>query len=127
MVMASGNPWRLTRAEPADNRRHQFTLHTSNQPAASDQLCARITAVRDELDSPAADLDALNDAPVQAPVGDKLLLTVDEAMDLIGVPRSRLFALIRDGELQSSMLGGRRYIRRSDVDAFVDKLFGANR
>ena len=51
-----------------------------------------------------------------------LALTVASASHYSGLSRSRLFALMRDGEIPSVLVGGRRMIFRSAVDSFFAKL-----
>lgn len=52
----------------------------------------------------------------------KLLLPIDEAADLLGILRTRLYELVNNGDLMSCRIGSRRYIKRSDIDSFVDSL-----
>lgn len=54
-----------------------------------------------------------------------LLLTVPRAVAYSGIPRTRLFALQQSGQLPGVLIGGRRYWRRDDIDAFVLTLSGA--
>lgn len=51
-----------------------------------------------------------------------LALTVASASHYSGLSRSRLFALMRDGEIPSVLVGGRRMIFRAAVDGFFAKL-----
>lgn len=51
-----------------------------------------------------------------------LALTVASASHYSGLSRSRLFALMRDGEMPSILVGGRRMIFRAAVDSFFAKL-----
>ena len=53
---------------------------------------------------------------------DKVLLTPVEAAALLGIGRTKLYGLLRRGELLSVRLGGSRRIPRSAVDAFVHSL-----
>jgi excisionase family DNA binding protein len=54
-----------------------------------------------------------------------LALTVAGASHYSGLSRSRLFALMKDGEIPSVLVGGRRMIFRSAVDGFFAKLLEA--
>jgi excisionase family DNA binding protein len=51
-----------------------------------------------------------------------LLLTIDEARERIGVARSTLYGLVQRGELLSVTIGRRRFIRATDLAAFVAAL-----
>lgn len=50
---------------------------------------------------------------------DALAIGPDDAARLLGVGRTTLFQLLRDGEIRSFQIGGRRLIRRADLEAFV--------
>ena len=54
-------------------------------------------------------------------MNEKLLLTVGEAADRLGVGRSFLYQLIQRGELQSLKLGRARRVPLRALDEFVDK------
>ncbi|MDE3097524.1 MAG: excisionase family DNA-binding protein [Chloroflexota bacterium] len=51
-------------------------------------------------------------------MGEKLLLRPEEAAEAVGIGRTEVFRLIRNGELESVMVGARR--RRIPVDALRD-------
>jgi excisionase family DNA binding protein len=53
---------------------------------------------------------------------DKLLLTVDEAAELLSVTRWKVFELIRRQELQSAKIGGLRRVPVKAVQEYVDGL-----
>jgi excisionase family DNA binding protein len=48
-------------------------------------------------------------------------ITTDEAADVIGVSRDRVYALIRDGRLKPTKVGSVYLLLRSDVEAFAKK------
>jgi excisionase family DNA binding protein len=52
---------------------------------------------------------------------EKLLLTVGEAADRLGVGRSFLYQLIQRGEVQSLKLGRARRVPLRALDEFVNK------
>lgn len=52
-------------------------------------------------------------------------LTIPGAVAYSGLSRSRLYQLIRSGDIASLQVGGRRMILRSAVDGFFAKLTGA--
>lgn len=52
----------------------------------------------------------------------RLLPTVDEAADEIGIGRIKLYELIKSGDLPAVRVGKRRFVRPEDVAAFVSQL-----
>lgn len=54
----------------------------------------------------------------------KLLLTVDETAELLGVGRWKVFELIRQEAIVSVKLGGLRRVPRDAVYRFVEELSG---
>jgi excisionase family DNA binding protein len=59
------------------------------------------------------------------PAGRKLLLTVEEAAGLLSIGRTRVFALIRTGELASVRVGSSRRVTPEALAQYVDGLRGA--
>ncbi len=55
---------------------------------------------------------------------EKLLLTVDETAELLGIGRWKVFDLIRQDELVSVKLGGVRRVPRDAVYRFVEEISG---
>ena len=53
---------------------------------------------------------------------EKLLLTVDEAAQRLGIGRSHAYIYVLRGELESVKLGRSRRIPAEAVDRFVEKL-----
>lgn len=51
--------------------------------------------------------------------------TVSGAVSYSGLSRSRLYELMRDGEIASFHVGGRRMILRQTLDQFFARLSGA--
>ncbi len=51
-----------------------------------------------------------------------LAFTVSDAVAYTGLSRSRLYELLRDGQIASFNVGGRRMFLRSALDAFFAKL-----
>lgn len=49
-----------------------------------------------------------------------LLFTPEQAAEALGVGRTKLYELLREGSLASVMVGGSRRIRRSDLDRFAN-------
>jgi excisionase family DNA binding protein len=57
----------------------------------------------------------------QSPVPDEpdTMLTVDEAADQLGVSRSLIYSLLRDGALESVKIGRWRFIPTHEVDRII--------
>jgi len=51
--------------------------------------------------------------------GDRLLLPIGEAARLLGIGRTKIYALIADGSIPTVRVGRRRLVRRADLDVFV--------
>lgn len=60
-------------------------------------------------------------------MSDRLLLRVEEAAELVGLGRSKVYELVQSGELESVTVGRARRIPRAAVDAFVEKLRSTGR
>lgn len=60
--------------------------------------------------------------PPVAQVGIPLLITVEEASDLLRLGRTRTYDFIRCGSIQSVKVGRRRLVVRSSLDSFVQSL-----
>jgi excisionase family DNA binding protein len=58
-------------------------------------------------------------------VTDKYLFTVREAAKLLGLSRTKVYELIRSGDLESFHIGRSRRIARQALDRFVAKLDNA--
>jgi excisionase family DNA binding protein len=55
-------------------------------------------------------------------ITDRLTLTIDDAVQLSGLPHSFITENIRSGKLKSIAIGRRHFIKRADLNEFVDKL-----
>lgn len=53
------------------------------------------------------------------PLRDKDVLSVEEAAQFLTISKTTLYTLLNSGALKSARLGGRRLIRRVDVDALL--------
>lgn len=51
-----------------------------------------------------------------------LLLTIEEATDLLRVSRSKVYEYLRSGALRSVVIGRRRLVRSEDLRRFVEAL-----
>jgi len=61
-----------------------------------------------------------------APATPKLLLTVEEAAERLGIGRTTTFALIRTGALRSVRIGRLRRVRTTDLDFYAASLTPAS-
>ncbi len=55
-------------------------------------------------------------------ISNRLLLTVEEAGQLLGVGRTTVYQLIGDGEIRTVKIGRSRRVARCDLEAFVEQL-----
>lgn len=55
----------------------------------------------------------------------RLLLTVEETADMLHIGRSKVFDLIRCGDLESVKIGRLRRVPADAIDAFMDRLVAA--
>ena len=55
-----------------------------------------------------------------------LLVTVDEAAELLGIGRTKTYRLIAAGQLRTVQIGRRRLVPRSELHAFIDELLEAS-
>jgi excisionase family DNA binding protein len=53
---------------------------------------------------------------------DRLSYRVKDIPAVTGLPRTRVFALLKSGALKSVKVGGRRILLRSDVESFLVSL-----
>ncbi|SQE00611.1 MULTISPECIES: helix-turn-helix domain-containing protein [unclassified Parafrankia] len=56
----------------------------------------------------------------------KLLLTVDEAAQLLGLSRAKLYQLMKTGAIASVSIGRLRRIPADELSAYVDRLRGGS-
>ena len=54
--------------------------------------------------------------------GQTLLLTTEEAADELRIGRTRMYALIKSGEVVSVKVGGSRRVPRGDLAAYIGRL-----
>ena len=53
---------------------------------------------------------------------DRLLYSVAEAADLLGIGRTFMFQLVATGEIDSFKIGNRRKIHRDELDGYIERL-----
>jgi len=56
------------------------------------------------------------------PVAERLMLTLAEAAQLSGLPRSYLVQAIRNGKLKAVKIGRAQFLKRSELNQFVQNL-----
>jgi len=95
-----------------------ISLTPPDPAAAVARLRQAVEICRSELAAVEGALAAIETTVVR-PVTASTLLTVDEVAAELWVSRNRVFALIRAGELDSIMVGKRRCVPRSTLDAFI--------
>ncbi len=54
----------------------------------------------------------------------KLMYSVDEAAEQLGIGRTLVYELIREERLRTVKLGNRRLVARVDLEAFIESLRG---
>ncbi len=52
----------------------------------------------------------------------KVLLPIPEAMSLLGISRGTIYKLLGSGELESVLIGKRRFVTRKQLARFVTNL-----
>ena len=55
---------------------------------------------------------------------EKLLLTPEETAEVMGIGRSKVYALLREGVLESVRIGGSRRVPAAAVEDYVRRLRG---
>ena len=55
----------------------------------------------------------------------KLLLTVEEAAEQLGIGRTLAYALVKDGEIESVRIGRLRRIPAAALGRYLDRLTGS--
>ncbi len=73
-------------------------------------------------DETASGLPAINGAPQRTERPPRLLLTVEEAAERIGICRSNMFKLVRQGDVESVKVGRLRRVTPAALEDFVKRL-----
>jgi excisionase family DNA binding protein len=63
-----------------------------------------------------------NDAERSASTPPRLVYSVEEAADLLGIGRTFMFHLVATGEIESFKIGRRRKIHRDALDRYIERL-----
>jgi excisionase family DNA binding protein len=68
------------------------------------------------------DRSRMTGQPARASSPGRLLYSVEEAAELLGIGRTFMFHLVASGEIESFKIGNRRKIHREAIDAYVNRL-----
>jgi excisionase family DNA binding protein len=60
--------------------------------------------------------------PARTGIPDRLLYSVEEAADLLGIGRTFMYHLVATGEVDSLKVGTRRKIPRDSIHGYIDRL-----
>lgn len=82
----------------------------------------QLIQLSDETDGGFRTFSPINGAPQRTASPPRLLLTVEEAAERIGVCRSNMFKLIRQGEVKSVKVGRLRRVTPAALEDFVRRL-----
>lgn len=113
----------------ASEQKHSASLARLNDerpmdaptPSLTLSALARIVRAVMEEDEPGQARSSKDKAEVA--IENKLLLSLDEAVALSGVPRAQLNAARRDGRLKARRMGRGYKVRREDLEAFTASLW----
>jgi excisionase family DNA binding protein len=86
-----------------------------------DERAARIAALFAEIIELMTDTDTVVPTPRPAP---DALLTVEEAAEQLNIGRTRMFALLKAGEIESVQIGRSRRIHPRAITAYTNRLLG---
>lgn len=62
------------------------------------------------------------EAPRRRPMPERTLLTVEEAAERLRIGRTRMFALVKSGEVESILIGRLRRVPVDAIDAYARRL-----
>lgn len=88
---------------------------------------AQITALISQLAGLMAEVDRPAAVEQRANPRTRVLLTVEEAADQLGIGKTKTYALVRTGELESVLIGRLRRIHVDAVAAFAARLVADQR
>lgn len=60
--------------------------------------------------------------PTGQPLSPRLMLTVEQAAEVLGIGRTNTFALIKSGDLESIRIGRLRRVPADAIDAYTARL-----
>jgi excisionase family DNA binding protein len=61
------------------------------------------------------------DVPTQKAIPSKLAYRIPEACAAIGLGRSKLYELINDGTIKTSLVGGRRVVPVQELERLIER------
>jgi excisionase family DNA binding protein len=82
----------------------------------------QLIQLSDETPGGLSSFSVVNDAPPRPAKPPRLLLTVEEAAERIGICRSNMFKLIRQGDVESVKVGRLRRVTPAALEDFVKRL-----
>jgi excisionase family DNA binding protein len=53
---------------------------------------------------------------------ERLLVSIPDAINLLGISENMLYKLVRQGHLKRTHIGRRAFITRTSIDAYVERL-----
>lgn len=88
----------------------------------TDSRTARIAALLTQLAELMSD-EMPMEHPEAKPIPDRILFTVEEAAEQLHIGRTRMFALVKSGEIDSVMIGRLRRIHIDSIHDYARRLF----
>ncbi len=85
--------------------------------------CARVAQRRKKTELALKELESVELSTVQELKNissRKAILTINDLQELFGVSRSTVYNYLRTGIIKSVRIGGKTYVRMSDIDALFD-------
>jgi excisionase family DNA binding protein len=90
----------------------------TNKAAEAAELIARLTQLLITATSP-----IVPDIPIQRDVSERVLLTVEEAAQRLNIGKTKTYALVMSGEIESVLIGRLRRVHVDAVTAYAAQLF----
>lgn len=92
---------------------HRASGHTRTTEIA-DLLARLVVLMSDQPPAP--------EAPVSRPMPARVLLTVEEAAERLHIGKTKTYALVKAGEIESVLIGRLRRIHIDAIDAYAARL-----
>ncbi|GAB2999688.1 helix-turn-helix domain-containing protein [Saccharothrix stipae] len=89
-------------------------MTTDRRNAEIAELIARLTVLMTV--QPAVEV------PAQRPIPTRVLLTVEEAAERLGIGKTKTYSLVRTGDLESVLIGRLRRIHVDAIDRYAARL-----
>lgn len=90
------------------------TLATNARAAEIADLLARLAVLMTDQPSP--------EVPASRPMPARVLLTVEEAAERLHIGKTKTYALVKTGEIESVLIGRLRRIHIDAIDAYAARL-----